>query len=247
MRRLLLFITAILFISLNVWGKQPILPIVAKKTFKGIIKADTENVAKRNFNANALNNYKKLKEFNYTEVKGTNFWERFWNSVWQFISNLFEREPGNPKTGNRFLGDALMVAACAFIIYAFLKMLKLDGLFRRKSKDVTLAYSESAEDINMIDFEKDIAHAVAARNYRLAIRLLYLQSLKLLSDAQIIDWQINKTNSVYIHEINDTTQKHSFKLLTRQFEYAWYGDLPIDNASFITTNALFSEFRRMLK
>ncbi|RYU86152.1 DUF4129 domain-containing protein [Mucilaginibacter terrigena] len=250
MRRLLLFFTTTFLLALNVLGKQPqpmVIPKVAKNNFKGVVKADSSTIVKRGFNNEALNNYKKLKDFDYTEVKGTNFWERFWDRVWQFILKIFSKKGKASTGGNKILGDILMIAACVFIIYALLKMLKLDGLFKRKPKDATLAYSESAEDINIIDFDKDIANATAIRNYRLAVRLLYLQSLKLLNDARLIDWQISKTNSVYIHEITDAAQKQSFKLLTRQFEYVWYGDLPIDNNSFKTIDALFSDFRRMLK
>jgi hypothetical protein len=56
-----------------------------------------------------------------------------------------------------------------------------------------------------------------------------LQLLKQLSDSQLIDWQPDKTNQTYLREL--ATQRPNlrapFAELTRQFEYVWYGELPL--------------------
>jgi hypothetical protein len=36
-------------------------------------------------------------------------------------------------------------------------------------------------------------------------------------------------------------------LLTRQFEYVWYGDFFVDGQSFQNINTLFQDFKQMLK
>ena len=75
------------------------------------------------------------------------------------------------------------------------------------------------------------------------MRLLYLRSLKQLSDNGLINWQINKTNTDYISEIADNTQREAFKQLTLQFEYAWYGDFLINGDNYKRINQLFGNFK----
>ncbi len=107
------------------------------------------------------------------------------------------------------------------------------NIFRRKSLSANLPYSESLENIHEIDFDAEIEKAVSQHNYRLAVRMLYLKCLKQLSDATLIKWQPEKTNSAYINELNDVVKRTAFKLLTRQFEYVWYGEFAIDGSTFI--------------
>ncbi|RZL69782.1 MAG: DUF4129 domain-containing protein, partial [Pedobacter sp.] len=71
---------------------------------------------------------------------------------------------------------------------------------------------------------------------------LYLRSLKKLSDAEIIQWQPEKTNYNYFTEISKPEIKHEFGLLTHQFDYIWYGDFPIDVQKFESINQSFNHF-----
>jgi hypothetical protein len=107
-----------------------------------------------------------------------------------------------------------------------------------------LPYSESLENIHDINFDGEIEKAVTQHNYRLAVRLLYLRCLKQLSDAELIKWQIDKTNSAYINELSNQEQRKVFKTLTLQFEYVWYGEFAIDAPVFKNINTLFQDFNK---
>jgi hypothetical protein len=115
-----------------------------------------------------------------------------------------------------------------------------------KSRKTPLAYTESTENIHEINFDEEIEKAIASHNYRLAVRLLYLRSLKQLSDNGLIQWQPEKTNSVYVYELNNPSVRQSFVSLTRQFEYVWYGGFNIDGAAFGNINQLFQNFKKQL-
>ena len=114
-------------------------------------------------------------------------------------------------------------------------------------KNIDIPYSESLENIHQITFDEEIEKALGQRNYRLAIRLLYLSTLKQLNDANFIQWQVDKTNSAYVNELTDAERRQSFSVLTRQFEYVWYGDFFIDGPSFQNINALFQDFKQLLR
>ena len=246
MYKAIYFLLISVLFAFNASGKAKGLLKPDSVKVKAAMRIDTVTVNKRGFDAKTIDNYKKLKDFDYKEVKGTNYWDKFWEWVWQLFDKLFGGPKRSTQYGSPIWGKLLLVAAGVFIVYLIMKLLKLDHMFKRRPKQAPIPYSELTDDINAINFERDIATAVTARNYKLAIRLLYLQSLKLLNDAQIIDWQIGKTNNAYIHEINNAEQKQAFNILTYQFEYVWYGDFSVDTAVYKKIDAMFSDFRKKL-
>ena len=153
------------------------------------------------------------------------------------IANIF-----STVLGYLFVGFG--VAALVFLI---MKLIGIDAfnVIRRKPKSTPLPYDESAENIYAIDFDAEIEKAISQQNYRLAVRLLYLRSLRQLSDAGLINWDVTKTNSIYVDELSNAEQRVAFKLLTRQFEYVWYGEFMIDAPVFKKISALFNDFKTM--
>ncbi|HEX2608848.1 MAG TPA: DUF4129 domain-containing protein [Flavisolibacter sp.] len=115
------------------------------------------------------------------------------------------------------------------------------GLFRRRPSKISADEEELAteENIFAINFEKEIGKAAAAGNYNLAIRLHYLQVLKRLTDASLIQYDPSKTNSAYLGQLAGTQWYRDFFRLTRQFEYCWYGQFPIAEPVY---NSLADDF-----
>jgi hypothetical protein len=247
MRKIICLLAVWGFIAFNASGKVKTAAKPDSNKAEVVMHTDTITVTQRGFDTVALDNYKKLKDFDYKEVRGTNYWDKFWEWVWQLLNKIFGGPKKKTHYGSPIWGDLLLIAACALLVYLIIKLLKLDHIFKRKPAETPVQYSELTDDINAINFERDIANAVTARNYKVAIRLLYLQSLKLMDDAQIINWQIGKTNQAYVHEINNAGQKQAFNTLTYQFEYVWYGDFPVDAAVYQKIEGMFGNFRGMLK
>lgn len=210
------------------------------------VQADTSKIAVKHFNQKALSDYKADEDFNYTGqgIGKPSVWQQFWDWVWYQIGRLFNSIP----FGGKILKYILIVACAAFAVFIMFKSLGIDpiGFFRGEAAKINLPYSESLEDINGIDFDAEIEKAVAQHNFRLAVRLLYLKCLKQLSDKSLIQWQIDKTNSAYIAELTSPQQKKIFGLLTRQFEYVWYGNFAINKQAFTDIDLLFQEFKNQL-
>ena len=61
--------------------------------------------------------------------------------------------------------------------------------------------------------EADIKQALQSSDYRQAVRLRYLQTLKYLEDEGKIDWQPSKTPSQYVRQVN----MPAFTTLSRHF------------------------------
>jgi len=215
---------------------------------------DTSAVLLKHFDANAINRFKKDPQYNYTDYSGageTSFLERLWRWI---IEHLFGWMR-HAKLGSGFNGSFLWVLKylfyailIAFVVFVVIKSFGLDliRLFRRRSKKIPGPYAELIEDIHAIDFDDELEKAIAQSNYRMAVRLLYLHCLKQLSDLQLIDWQIDKTNSAYVNELADPAQKQIFSVITRQFEYVWYGNFSIDKQAFVSISNIFQEFKQQL-
>lgn len=93
------------------------------------------------------------------------------------------------------------------------------GLFGRKKKE-QLDYELEDDNIYGIDFDTAIAEALKRQDYREAVRLRYLQTLKMLTECGSIDWQLHKTPTQYTYECSD----EDFLRMTRHFLRIRYGN-----------------------
>jgi hypothetical protein len=103
------------------------------------------------------------------------------------------------------------------------------------------------EDLFNINYENEIRNAVLASNFRLAIRLWYLRTLKELTGKNLISYRHEKTNTEYLDELYGTTYHNDFRKLTRNFEYAWYGKFELNENAYQVIEKEFAEFNRHMK
>jgi hypothetical protein len=214
---------------------------------KVVLKSDSSTINVRKFDSTALKSYNKQAEFNYTEDEsGPSLWTRFWRWFWHLFARTNKSTAGSLAALLLTCLEYLLIAAAvAGVVLFIIKMIGVDvaNIFRKKASPIIMSYTESIENIHEIDFDAQIEKAVSLHNYRLAVRLLYLKCLKQLSDAALIQWQPEKSNNAYINELSNTEQRINFKLLTRQFEYVWYGEFAIDTTIFKNINTAFQKFR----
>lgn len=237
-------------IVVNMGYSAGIKPPAATKP-PAVLKTDSSVIKTRRFNEHALETYRKAPEFQYHDVEvQTSLWTRFWRWFWNWVAQLFSslKVDGHKSFFDLvllFFEYLIIALGLGAIIFMILKLVGIDmfNVLRRKPVAVDIPYSESLENIHEIDFDTELDKAINQQNYRLAVRMLYLKCLKQLSDSQLIDWQPDKTNSIYINELVNPEQRDSFKLLTRQFEYIWYGEFTIDLPAFNNIHSLFRNFR----
>jgi hypothetical protein len=241
MLRYLFLICLLLSLGFIARGATSVKPVKPKL----VELSDSTIVTIRHFDKAALKNYNNQKEFQYREggYVGESLWTRFWRWFW----GLFDADEKRTALGifgiiMKYLFIGLGVAALVFLIF---KLAGIDAfnVINRKSASVTVPYDESVENIYAIDLDAEIEKAVGQQNYRFAVRLLYLKSLRQLADAGLIHWEISKTNAVYIDELANAEQRIAFKMLTQQFEYVWYGEFNIDAQGFKKISTRFSSFK----
>lgn len=218
-------------------------PKVVKKP--QVLKIDSTNVELRTIDEQAVNNYSKQKEFIYDDVAPANmsWWTKFWRWFWRMIGQLL-----NGEISGGIIKYVLIALLVVGVVYAIIKIIGLDlKLLTGKSKRVEIPYEESLENIHEIDFDAQLEQAIENGNYRLAVRLLYLRTLKNLTDKNLIDWRPEKTNQAYVGELVNENYKNEFTSLTNQFEYIWYGEFFIDKNIFEPINESFHGFNQLTK
>lgn len=112
-------------------------------------------------------------------------------------------------------------------------------VFMRSGKSA-LPYTVEEDTIYGVDFPGGIADALSRQDYREAVRLLYLQTLKQLSDAERIDWQLYKTPTQYLYEV----RLPAFRQLTNHFLRVRYGNFEATEALFHTMQSLQEEIKK---
>lgn len=218
-----------------------------------VLNLDSSKTKVRKFDDQTIQKYKAEKEFQYgdEEPKGLNWWQRFWRNFWRWIDRLFgERQTttSKPSMWPVVLKYTTIVICIGLIVFAIFKLAGVDLKFLTgKSKTVDVPYDESLENIHEISFDDEIGSTLQNGNYRLAVRLLYLQTLKHLSDKGMIDWLPNKTNLAYVIEVQKHNGYNEFAILTNQFEYIWYGDFNIDKITFGGIQQSFQQFNQRIR
>lgn len=209
------------------------------------IKSDSSQIKPRSFNQAALKQYRAQNEFQYASdyQSPQSLWNRFWNWFWNFLNNRITDAASNSAT--KFISIIILAGLVIWVVIKFSGVGVLQ-LFTGKAKSIALPYDESLENIHEIDFEPEIEKAITRNDYRLAVRMLYLKCLKKLSDSGAISWQIDKTNSNYIAELENSILKEKFTYLTDRFEIIWYGEFNIDQSVFLKIHTDFKDFNKGL-
>ena len=81
--------------------------------------------------------------------------------------------------------------------------------------------------------------ALNENNFREAIRISYLLSIRNLNENHIITYTINKTNFEYVSEVGGHPAFPLFRDLTITFERIWFGDVFANESTFNSYRAKY--------
>jgi len=144
---------------------------------------------------------------------------------------------------NSAIGIIFLIIAVALFGYIVYKLFLSNSSFLSRSrKNIASDIAVVEEDAS--DTDSLLRNAIKNGNYRLAVRYLYLQSLKRLSERKYIEINTNKTNYEYVTEIRKHKFANEFASLTLQYEYVWYGEYPVDERLFEQIQNSFTRFTK---
>lgn len=202
-------------------------------------------VQERAFDPAKIDQYRNNRDFFYDRPKAAQTpWERFL----KWLGDKLDQWLSDSDAGyafDHYIRYVLYAIAIAMVVWLLWRV-NVGALFFKRPRRTSISHELLDEDIHQLDFEQLIQQAIQEQNYRRAVRLHYLRTLKKLADNHIIDWQINKTNHHYQTELRQTPHATQFAQLTQLFDYVWYGEMPINPASFDQVQTQFIQFEQKI-
>ncbi len=206
---------------------------------------DHEEIVARKFQPNFKTNYKDTSFVYEFKTPEKNAWDRFKEWLYDLFKDFFNLADKSKSLNHidtilRVLAALLII----FVIYMIVKaILNKEGswIFGRNTQAKIIDYTDVEKNIHLVDFKKLVASAIAKDDKRLATRYYYLWLLKKLSDATLIEWHPEKTNTEYSYEIKNQETKENFNYLSYLYNYIWYGEFEITEAIFNKTKEDFEK------
>ncbi|MGV3527560.1 MAG: DUF4129 domain-containing protein [Flavisolibacter sp.] len=161
-----------------------------------------------------------------------------------------EKEKSNSgwlaSTWFRSLVWMIVIAGALFIIIVYLRMSSF-RLFAKSGQRMQVHKEATpAEDLLNTDYESAIQQAIDREDSRLAIRLLFLQTLQRLHGKGFIHYAPGTTNAVYASQLRQEEKAKKFHQLATVFEYTWYGHFPVNASQFKGVRQQFLSFQKEL-
>lgn len=161
------------------------------------------------------------------------------DEFWYANATFEKKKKENKETDSSVFYQTLLwfLAIGGFIAFLIIYLGNSNISLFRRSKTIDQMEGElGTEDIFGINYNREIEKAVAAGDYRLAVRLLFLQLLRGMSDRNIIQYSHERTNLDYLLQVHHAPWYQQFFRITRNYEYVWYGLFEIDRNKFEAIN-----------
>ena len=204
--------------------------------------AAAQEAPKRKFNAKKLEQLKADPSLHYQPVPtGISWWQRLKLWLTGLLRDLLYTATTTDWTRLLILGLFIII-----LVYVVLRLLHIDALhvfYRNQPVATTLTHTEN---IHAINFNTLLQEALKQQNYRLAIRLRFLEALKLLADKGLINWQAGKTTHEYLTELPATSLREGLQSINYYYEYTWYGNFSASQELYSRVNAIFGNIAENL-
>lgn len=139
-----------------------------------------------------------------------------------------------------------LILIVGYVAYRIIKG-QAGGLFEKSDYKTDLTDEIPTEhSLLESDWEHLLQEALNKGEGRAAIRFAYLRLLQLLHERGLIAYRPDKTNMDYYRELADKPQRQSFRSITRQYEWAWYGHVLPDKAAMDSYLQTFQELKQSM-
>lgn len=135
----------------------------------------------------------------------------------------------------------LLITSIAVYILLRMNGINPAGLLKRSPRELKNAVYSGFQEQQLIQYDKLIDEAVMAGDFRLAVRLRFLDILMKLDKKGIISFKEDKTNREYYNEIAQPSVKKGFSGVAGIFENVWYGELELSKNQYTELENVLSK------
>ncbi len=184
-------------------------------------------------------------------VEQSGWWTRFK----QWLSDLFQKlfNLSGDGQASSFTEVALkifyVVVFLLVVYFIFRAIINKEGtwVFGKSSEKNIVPVTDIENNIHVADFKSLIEIAESEKNYRLAVRYYYLWLLRSLTNAQLIDYDVEKTDSDYLYELQSKDNRDQFSYTSYLYNYIWYGEFDVNTQQFDKAKHAFTTFINNVK
>lgn len=203
--------------------------------------APADDIVLKSADHKAIETYRNNNDFNYKEQpvqERPNFLPKWlMKYLAKFLTNIF-------RSGALEVVFILLITSVVLYILLRLNGINPAGLLKRNPHEIKNAVYSEVQEHQLIQFDKLIDEAVMGGDFRLAIRLHFLDILMQLDKKGIISFKEDKTNRGYYNEINQPSVKKGFSGVAGIFENVWYGELVLSKNQYAELENVLSELRK---
>jgi hypothetical protein len=122
---------------------------------------------------------------------------------------------------------SLFAIVILLLVYVGYRLIRNGNLWNNHKVDKPKVYTieNIEENLKEADIVSFLDEALLQNNFRLAIRLMYLNILKEMSIRDLIQWKKDKTNGDYLFELRKTALFNDFRTCTLAYEFIWFNEL----------------------
>lgn len=164
-----------------------------------------------------LHQYRADEAYNYArelQAPELDWWDWLMSKIGEFLSDLFSiQSKGDFRIVIYIVIALAFIALIAFILYRY--QFKLFGRAGKVTNE-----NDEEDNIYGVDFDAVYAKAMVQKDYYKAVRIVYLRTLRWLSDGNKISWQLYKTPTQYTREYLSV----EFERMTTAFMRVRYGN-----------------------
>lgn len=201
-------------------------------------------IIERHFMDKTIENYKAKYDYDISKTNRTLF--QHLKERWQNLVEWVRRQL-NAKGSFEMITLIAFLIAIVTLVYHFSKSNRTD-LSTKTNRYPTINLVEGVDIHDEHEIIKDaILQAENRTDFRQAIRLHYIHSIKLLIDHRKLPGQTQLSNSGLLRELKDPSLKESLKQLIRFFEYTWYGSYSITSEEmYKKVKNIFVQFKERI-
>lgn len=199
----------------------------------------------RQVDDSAVNKLKRSKDFAYANDNSLKEEEEKaavsgYRDPWRGFYDFFD------STLVKTIAYILVIGFLLFVIYRIVVVnnLFLAGRSKRLKEEEG---EELEEEITPGNIDDKIRQAIDAKDYRSAIRYLYLKGLQVLDDKGWISYHAQATNHDYVYQVNKFPVAGDFRFLTQVYDYVWYGEFAVNDEQFTRLHSDFQRFYQAVK
>jgi hypothetical protein len=146
-----------------------------------------------------------------------------------------------------FIKWALFVLLIGFLLMLVLYTLGINPFRKKKNgQSIPIDLETIAEHLDEADLDPYLMEAIKSGNYKLAIRLYYLQIIQRLNFSGKIRWKRHKTNKHYLNEMRAQPDFQTFKSITLTYEKSWFGPDNLNQVQYEQISPVFINYAKNL-